>query len=147
MFTVTVKNKTYTVERVTPRALYEMQPALEMFDKINRVTQASLRGEETQNGPDDIKEAMEVLMDWFVIFCGNQFTRDDLMDGYPADTIMTDIGVAIRSVQMQVTEAIKSFPTTARQPRKTQPAVTKVSAASRCRSTLTAWIKGSRSKK
>lgn len=141
MFTITVNGKTHKVEKVTPRAIYEMGPALEMFAKIQKVTQQAAKGEETDSGPDDLKQAMNVLIDWFVIFCGNKFTRDDILDGYPADSIMTDIGVAIVSIQKQVTEAITAFPTTARQLKPTTPAPAETSptATSRCRSMRTVW--------
>lgn len=145
MFTITVKGKTHKVEKVTPRALYEMGPALDMFNRINEQTQKSLKGETAEGAPEDIKQAMDALLDWFVVFCGNQFTRDDLLDGYQADSIITDIGVALRAAQMGVTEAIKSFPTTAR-PSTKEPGTTKASGASRCRSILTAWKKVSRHK-
>jgi len=141
MFTIEVKGKTYKVNKVTPRALYEMQPALDMFNKINKVTQQSLKGEVIETQPDDIKQAMDVLLDWFVIFCGNQFTREDLLDGYSADTIMTDIGVAIRSVQMQVTDALTAFPTTARPSKKTAETAKPASATSRFIFTPIVWIK------
>ena len=141
MFTIEVKGKTYKVNKVTPRALYEMQPALDMFDRINKVTQASLKGEEIETGPEDIKKAMDILLDWFVIFCGNKFTRDDILDGYPADSIMTDIGVAILSVQKGVTEALNTFPTTARPLQKPaqEPVKKSHTVVSLWASTQTAW--------
>ena len=148
MFTITVKDKVHKVEKVTPRAIYEMGPALEMFTKIKRVTQQAMKGEAVESGAEDIKQAMDVLIDWFVIFCGNRFTRDDILDGYPADSIMTDIGVALSAVQMGVTEAVTAFPTTARLPKKPTPeAMTDpASAASRCKSIRTAWKKAFRRK-
>jgi len=140
MFTITVKGKTHKVEKVTPRALYEMGPALDMFNKINEATQKSLKGEADESAPEDIKKAMDALIDWFVIFCGNRFTRDDILDGYAADSIMTDIGVALRACQMGVTEAIKSFPTTARPFKKTEEP-TRASAVSQCKFIPTALKK------
>lgn len=141
MFTITVKGKTHKVEKVTPRVLYEMQPALIMYDRINKVTQAALKGEAAESSAEDIKQAMNVLLDWFVVFCGNKFTRDDLLDGYPADTIMKDIGVAIRSVQMGVTEAITAFPTIARLQKRRIPETVRKSdtAVSLWAYTQTAW--------
>ena len=144
MFTITVKGKTHKVEKVTPRALYEMGPALDMFNKISLATQKALKGEAGESAPEDIKQAMDALLDWFVIFCGNRFTRDDLLDGYAADSIMRDIGVALGAVQMGVTEAIQSFPTTAGQSKKTLEVATTASAASRCKSILIALKKAFR---
>jgi|LFRM01.1.fsa_nt_gb hypothetical protein len=146
MFTITVKDKTYTVKKVTPRALYEMQPALDMFNKINLVTQASLKGEVIETPPEDIKQAMNTLLDWFVIFCGEQFSREDLLDGYGADSIIRDIGVAIRAVQMQVTEAITAFPTTAKPSVKTAETAKPPTATSRFAYIRTALKKALRRK-
>lgn len=148
MFTITVKGKTYKVEKVTPRALYEMQPALDMFNKINEITKKSLLNEPIEVGTDDIKQAMDALLGWFVIFCGDNFTKEDLLDGYEADSIMTDIGVALKAVEMGVTGAITAFPTTARQLTKPIQKQGKIpaSAASRCRSTLIAWATAFRRK-
>lgn len=143
MFTITVNGKTHTVKTVTPRALYEMGPAVEMMNRINEVTQKSLKGEIDDSAPEDVKQAMDILLDWFVIFCGNKFTKEDLLDGYPADRIMIDIGIALRSCQMGVTEALAAFPTTAKPPKKTaSPATeTPAGAVSRWKSILTALIK------
>lgn len=146
MFDITVKGKLYHVDKVTPRALYEMQPAMDMFNRINEQTQKSLKGEAVEGNPDDLKQAMDVLLDWFVVFCGNKFTKEDLLDGYGADSIMTDIGVALRAAQMGVTEALKAFPTTARSSSKTPEAATRASWASRCRSTMIAWATAFRRK-
>lgn len=140
MFTITVKGKTHRIDKVTPRALYEMGPALDMFNKITEQTQASLKGEPVEGAQEDIKQAMDALLDWFIVFCGNKFTRDDLLDGYAADSIITDIGVALRAAQMGVTEAITAFPTTAR-PSKTPEPTIRESAASLCKSIRTALKK------
>jgi hypothetical protein len=146
MFTITVRGKTHTVEKVTPRALYEMGPALDMFVKIQTATQKALKGEPAESGPEDIKQAMDVLIGWFVIFCGNRFTREDILDGYGADSIMTDIGVALTAVQTGVTEALTAFPTTARPQANTAgpETATPAGAASLWKSMRTAWKKGFR---
>lgn len=148
MFTITVNGKTHTVKTVTPRALYEMGPAVDMLNRINEVTQKSLNGEIDDSAPEDVKRAMDILLDWFVIFCGNKFTKDDLLDGYPADRIMTDIGVALRAAQMGVTEALTAFPMTAKPPKKTASpeTETQAGAVSRWRSIRTAWTRAFRRK-
>jgi hypothetical protein len=147
MFKITVKGKEHIIETVTPRALYEMGPALEMFAKIGKATAAAEKGEPVQDDTD-LKKAMEVLLDWFVVFCGKKFTREDLLDGYPADSIIADVALALRAVQSGVTSALKEFPTTARRQGKkaAEGAETPAPAASRCRSTLTAWKKAFRRK-
>ena len=148
MFTIEVNGKTHTIKTVTPRALYEMGPAVDMLNRINEVTQKSLKGEIDDSAPEDVKRAMDILLDWFVVFCGNKFTKDDLLDGYPADRIMTDIGVALRAAQMGVTEALTAFPMTAKPPKKTASPETETpaGAVSRWRSIRTAWTRAFRRK-
>jgi hypothetical protein len=113
MFTVTVGKKTYKVESVNTRALYEMQPAVEIWAKLVKITESAEKGEEAADAPT-IKEAMDTLIKWFCVFCGNQFTPDDILDNYPQDSIITDIGLALRAAQMKNTAALTAFPTTAR---------------------------------
>jgi predicted metal-dependent HD superfamily phosphohydrolase len=122
MFTVTVGKKTYKVESVNTRALYEMQPAVEIWAKLVKITESAEKGEEAADAPTikeamdtlTIKEAMDTLIKWFCVFCGNQFTPDDILDNYPQDSIITDIGLALRAAQMKNTAALTAFPTTAR---------------------------------
>jgi len=45
------------------------------------------------------------------VFCGNQFTPEEVYDNYPGDKIITDIGLALVAVNGQVTEMLKAFPT------------------------------------
>ncbi len=119
MFTVTVGKKTYKVESVNTRALYEMQPAVEIWAKLVKCTEAAEKGEVAADAPT-IKEAMDTLIKWFCVFCGNQFTPDDILDNYPQDSIITDIGLALRAAQMKTTAALTAFPTTARLQKKKQ---------------------------
>lgn len=119
MFTVTVGKKTYKVESVNTRALYEMQPAIEIWSKLVKSTESAEKGEEVKDAPS-IKEAMDTLIGWFCVFCGNQFTADDILDNYPQDSIITDVGLALRAAQMKTTAALTAFPTTARLQKKTQ---------------------------
>ncbi len=50
---------------------------------------------------------------WFCLLFGNQFTPDDVLDGYPVDRLMHDIALALMAVQTQTTEILDEFPTKA----------------------------------
>ena len=60
-----------------------------------------------------IPEALDVMVRWFCILFGNQFTPDDVLDGYPVDRLMHDIALALMAVQTQTTEILDTFPTKA----------------------------------
>ena len=49
----------------------------------------------------------------------NQFTPDELLDGYPVDRLMHDIAFALMAVQTQTTNILDSFPTKAAETEKT----------------------------
>ena len=112
MITCKLKEKTYTVDFISGRALREMEPALKMYGKIVNAANEAAKGkasEETFN----IQEAMDVMIRWFCILFGNQFTTDDVLDGYPVDRLMHDMALALMAVQTQTTEVLSDFPTTA----------------------------------
>lgn len=50
---------------------------------------------------------------WFCLLFGNQFSSDDVLDGYPVDRLMHDIALALMAVQTQTTEILNEFPTKA----------------------------------
>ena len=60
-----------------------------------------------------IPEAMDVMIRWFCILFGNQFTPDDVLDHYPVDRLMHDIALALMAVQTQTTGILDEFPTKA----------------------------------
>ena len=62
---------------------------------------------------------MDEMIKWFCILFGNQFTPDDVLDGYPVDRLMHDIALALMAVQSQTTNILNEFPTKAAQ--KTEP--------------------------
>ena len=119
MITCTLGEKKYTVDYITGRALREMEPAAKMYAKIVAVANAAAKGEAV---PEDqqftIPEAMDVMIRWFCILFGNQFTPDDVLDHYPVDRLMHDIALALMAVQAQTTEILDEFPTKAA---KTEP--------------------------
>ena len=103
MITCTLNNKKYTVDFITGRALREMEP-IQTDDQIS------------------IPEAMDVMIRWFCILFGNQFTPDEVLDYYPVDRLMHDIALALMAVQMQTTGVLDEFPTRAAQTDMTAPA-------------------------
>ena len=50
---------------------------------------------------------------WFCLLFGNQFSSDDVLDGYPVDRLMHDVALALMAVQTQTTEILSEFPTKA----------------------------------
>lgn len=105
-------NKAYTVDYVSGRALREIEPALTMYARIARATSAAIKGEALEDGTS-IADALDVMAKWFCLLFGNQFTPDELYDGYPADRLMHDMVLAILAVQGQATGVLSQFPTTA----------------------------------
>ena len=116
MISCTLNNKKYTVDFITGRALREMEPAAKVYGKIVAISQAALRGETVvQDDQLSIPEAMDVMIRWFCLLFGNQFTPDDVLDFYPVDRLMHDISLALMAVQTQTTSILNEFPTKAAQ--------------------------------
>ena len=114
MITCKLGDKTYTVDYITGRALREIEPAAKMYTRISAMSEAAVKGE-TLDNPDGltIPDAMDVLIRWFCLLFNNQFTPDDVLDNYPVDRLMHDIGIALFAVHAQTTDVLASFPTTA----------------------------------
>ena len=115
MITCTLGEKKYTIDYVTGRALREMEPAAKMYSKIVAVSSAAVKGEQIETDGLTIGEAMDVMIKWFCILFGNQFTPDDVLDLYPVDRLMHDIALALMAVQTQTTNILNEFPTKAAQ--------------------------------
>ena len=122
MITCTLKDKKYAVDFVSGRALREMEPAAKMYARIVVLSNAAVKGEEIpQSEQVSIPDAMDVMIRWFCLLFGNQFTPDDVLDGYPVDRLMHDIALALMAVQTQTTEILSEFPTkAAKEPATTQ---------------------------
>lgn len=122
MITCTLGDKKYTVDKITGRALREIQPAQEMYAKILRLTSGVLEGQTPAEQGDNttIAEALDTLVKWFCVLFGNQFTPDEFYDNYPIDQVMTDIPVALMAVQTATTEVLSDFPMTPTATNKTQ---------------------------
>ena len=120
MITCTLNDRKYTVDFITGRALREMEPAAKVYGKIVSLSQAALKGEDIASGePFSIPDAMDVMIRWFCLLFGNQFTPDDVLDHYPVDRLMHDIALALMAVQTQTTGVLSEFPTKAAQTQET----------------------------
>ena len=114
MISCTLNGKKYTVDFVSGRALREMEPAAQMYGRIVAISNAALKGEVPEEAKNlSIGEALDVMIRWFCLLFGNQFTPDDVLDYYPVDRMMHDIALALMAVQTQTTEILDEFPTKA----------------------------------
>lgn len=114
MISCTLNGKKYTVDFVSGRALREMEPAAQMYGRIVTISNAALKGEVPEDAKNlSIGEALDVMIRWFCLLFGNQFTPDDVLDYYPVDRMMHDIALALMAVQTQTTEILDEFPTKA----------------------------------
>ena len=114
MISCTLNEKKYTVDFVSGRALREMEPAAQMYGRIVAISNAALKGEVPEDAKNlSIGEALDVMIRWFCLLFGNQFTPDDVLDYYPVDRMMPDIALALMAVQTQTTEILDEFPTKA----------------------------------
>lgn len=114
MISCTLNGKKYTVDFVSGRALREMEPAAQMYGRIVAISNAALKGEVPEDAKNlSIGEALNVMIRWFCLLFGNQFTPDDVLDYYPVDRMMHDIALALMAVQTQTTEILDEFPTKA----------------------------------
>ena len=120
MLSCTLGGKCYTVDFVSGRVLREIEPALTMYARIASATSAVLTGEDADD-PTAIADALDVMAKWFCLLFGNQFTIDEVYDGYPADQLMHDIVVALLAVQGATTEVLSEFPMKAAPEETTNP--------------------------
>lgn len=112
MITCVLGDKKYTVDYITGRAMREMEPAARMYGKLTNAAKSFVKGEEMGDAKDiPVADALDVMIKWFCVLFGNQFTPDDVYDNYPADRIMHDIALALVAVQSQTTEILSEFPT------------------------------------
>ena len=114
MITCTLKDRKYSIDFVSGRALRELEPAAKMYAKVVKLSELAVKGESI---PEDAKftisEAMDTMIRWFCILFQNQFSPDDVLDNYPVDRLMHDIALALMAVQTQTTEILDEFPTKA----------------------------------
>lgn len=123
MISCTLNGKKYTVDFVSGRALREMEPAAQMYGRIVAISNAALKGEVPEDAKNlSVGEALDVMIRWFCLLFGNQFSPDDVLDYYPVDRMMHDIALALMAVQTQTTEILDEFPTKAAK----EPAMTEI---------------------
>ena len=111
MITCTLGKQKYSVDFISGRALREMEPASKMYGNLVRISKDAMDGKDVSGEKVTIADALDVMSKWFCLLFGNQFTVDELYDGYPADRLMHDIALALMAVQTQTTEVLDSFPT------------------------------------
>ena len=91
-----------------------MEPAAKMYGRIVALSNAALKDETSADAQElSIADAMDVMIRWFCVLFGNQFTPDDVLDHYPVDRLMHDIALALIAVQTQTTHILDEFPTKA----------------------------------
>ena len=121
MITCTLGEKKYHIDFVSGRALRELEPAAKMYARIVAISNAATKGEEIgEESQLSISEAMDVMVHWFCLVFGNQFSPDELLDNYPVDRLMHDIALTLMAVQAQTTDILKDFPTVAAQETETK---------------------------
>ena len=110
LFEVELNKKTYRVDTVPVKVLRSMGPVQEVYQRL-------LEDPENINVEKDI----DTMVQWFVLFCGNQFTADDVYDHYPGDRIITDVGLAMAALNTSVEKVLKKFPTGQEPKKKENP--------------------------
>ncbi len=111
MVTCTLGEQKYSVDFISGRALREMEPASKMYAKMVQLAKDATEGKDVSDEQITVTDALDVMVKWFCILFGNQFTPDEMYDHYPADRLMHDIALALMAVQTQTTEVLDAFPT------------------------------------
>ena len=111
MITCKLNGKEYHIDYISGRALREIGPAEKMYGRITAATEAAISGKGVPEDMPEIKDAMDELVKWFCLVFGNQFTMDEVYDGYPVDRLMHDVALTLIAVQNQTTGILKEFPT------------------------------------
>lgn len=114
MVTCTLNGKNYHIDFVSGRALREIEPAAKMYSRVVAISNAAVNGGDLSDAEQvSVAEAMDVMIRWFCLLFHDQFTSDELLDGYPVDRLMHDIALALMAVQTQTTHILNEFPTKA----------------------------------
>lgn len=109
MITCTIGENKYTVDFVSGRALREIGKVNDVLEKMRDL--ATGKPTEAEIKAFNMADAMDTMARWFCLLFQNKFTIDELYDGYPADRIMHDIGLAATAVNNSATEVLSEFPT------------------------------------
>ena len=102
MLTCTLGEKVYTIPYVRAQALREIARPMEI-----------IRRAEDASDPAAFGRDLDVLVNWFCVLFGGQFTASDVYELYPADRLTHDITLAVLAVSQRISEALTAFPTTA----------------------------------
>ena len=113
MISGSLNGKKYTMDFVTGRALREIDEAADMYRRLVQITTDASEGKDMSGETLTVREAMDVMVKWFCLVFGNQFTPDELLDSYPVDRLMHDIALTLMAVQTQTTSILSEFPTKA----------------------------------
>lgn len=100
MFEVELNGRVFRVKDVPTKVTREMGPVQEVYRRMINEPEKT-----------DISKDIDTLVEWFVLFCGNQFTVEDVMNHYPGDRIITDVGLAIAALNTSVSKTLTRFPT------------------------------------
>ena len=66
-----------------------MEPAAKMYSRLVTISTAAVKGDPLPEGEQvEIAEAMDIMLRWFCILFGNQFTPDDVLNAYPVDMLI-----------------------------------------------------------
>ncbi len=114
MINCTLREKKYSIDFVSGRALRELEPAAQMYAKVVHLSELAAKGQPIpENAKFTIADAMDTMIRWFCVLFQNQFTPDEVLDNYPVDRLMHDIALALMAVQAQTTDVLSDFPTKA----------------------------------
>lgn len=132
MVTCTLNGKEYHIDFVSGRALREIGDAQKAMESLMRAEKAISGGEQIDNAENFIESTVDSMVSWFCVLFNNQFTPQDVLDGYPADKLIHDIAYAIMAVSNQTASVLDKFPI--------QPEATKQKKARRFRTSFMACI-------
>ena len=112
--TLELGKKKYAVEGVPVRALAEMDEAWDMYRKLVKAA----GGGQIEN--ESFSAIIGALAKWLVVLFGGQFTVDEVLDHYPSDRFIADVGLMLQAVAGRLTEALGDFPMKARLPEESK---------------------------
>lgn len=98
MIRITLGEKKYTVPQITGRAMREIGGMDDLYKRAS---------ENEANPPIDMDTAVE----WLCLLFKNQFTPDEVYDGYPVDRFWIDVFTIYLAVKNCVTDKLDGFPT------------------------------------
>lgn len=122
MLSVTLGEKTYTVEYVTALALREIGRPMEIIRRADAAGPAAPHPSAQALTPSPEGEGfnaatferdLDTLVNWFCVLFQNQFKPAEVYEKYPADRLITDITLAALAVNNRVSGILSSFPTKA----------------------------------